>query len=72
VYKPRINAIETLHTYFGSPLRRSLLEAILAPTVLRDTDLFPSVQTFAHLEAAALSPEAVAARERIWAEVTGR
>ena len=33
VYKPRISAMESLYTYFGSPVRRSLLAPILAPTV---------------------------------------
>jgi spermidine/putrescine transport system substrate-binding protein len=69
VYKPKISAVETLYTYFGSPLRRSLLAPILAPTVLRDTDVFPRHATFRKLEAADLTPRGVAARERIWAEL---
>jgi spermidine/putrescine transport system substrate-binding protein len=69
VYKPRISAMETLYTYFGSPLRRSLLTPILAPTVLRNPDVFPPLATFRRLEANRVSPKGAAARERIWAEM---
>ena len=69
VYKPRISAMETLYTYFGSPVKRSLLAPILAPTVLRNPDVFPSPATFARLEPSDLTPKGEAARQRIWAEV---
>jgi spermidine/putrescine-binding protein len=69
VYKPRISAMETLYTYFGSPVRRSLLAPILAPTVLTNPDVFPSVATFKRLVPSDLTPAAAATRERIWAEV---
>ncbi len=69
VYKPRIGAMETLYTYFGSPVRRSLLAPILAPTVLRNPDIFPPSATYRRLEPSNLSPAGLAARERIWAEV---
>lgn len=69
VYKPRISAMETLYTYFGSPVRRSLLGPILAPTVLRNPDVFPPSATYRRLEPSNLSPEGAAAREQIWAEV---
>jgi len=69
VYKPRISAMETLYTYFGSPVRRSLLTPILAPTSLRNPDVFPPTATFKRLEPSDLSPKGLAARTRIWAEV---
>ena len=69
VYKPRISAMETLYTYFGSPVRRSLLAPILAPTVFRNPDVFPPAATYRRLEPSNLSPKGLAARERIWAEV---
>ena len=69
VYKPRISAMETLYTYFGSPVRRSLLDPILAPTVLRNPDVFPPSATYKRLEPSNLSPEGAAVRERLWAEV---
>lgn len=72
VYKPKINAMETLYTYFGSPLKRSLLSPILAPSVMRNPDVFPPAATFRHLEASNLTPKGVTARERIWAELKRR
>lgn len=71
VYRPKVAAVETLYTYFGSPLRRSLLEDVLAPMVLRDRDLFPKPRTFARLEANNLSPRGLEARERIWKRLRG-
>lgn len=69
VYKPRISAMETLYTYFGSPVRRSLLAPILAPTALRNPDVFPPTATFKRLEPSNLTPRGKALRNRIWAEV---
>jgi spermidine/putrescine transport system substrate-binding protein len=69
VYKPRISAMETLYTYFGSPVKRSLLRPILAPTALRNPDVFPAAATYRRLEPSELTPEGAAAREQIWAEV---
>jgi spermidine/putrescine transport system substrate-binding protein len=69
VYKPRISAMESLYTYFGSPVRRSLLAPILAPTVFRNPDVFPPAATFRRLQPSNLTPKGAAARERIWAEV---
>ncbi len=69
VYKPRISAMEALYTYFGSPVRRSLLAPILAPVVFRNPDVFPPAATFKRLEARALTPKGEAARKRIWAEI---
>jgi spermidine/putrescine transport system substrate-binding protein len=69
VYKPRISAMETLYTYFGSPVRRSLLGPILAPTVLRNPDVFPPAGTYRHLEPSDLTAKGLAARARIWAEM---
>ena len=70
VYKPRISAMESLYTYFGSPVRRSLLAPILAPVVFGNPDVFPPAATFKRLEARNLSPKGETARDRIWAEVT--
>jgi spermidine/putrescine transport system substrate-binding protein len=71
VYRPRVDAVETLYTYFGSPLRRSLFGNLLAPTVLQDRVLFPAPRTFAHLEASDLTPRGSAARKSIWAKIRG-
>jgi spermidine/putrescine transport system substrate-binding protein len=69
VYKPRISAMESLYTYFGSPVRRSLLTPILAPVVLRNPDVFPPAATFKRLEARNLTPKGETARNRIWVQV---
>ena len=61
--------METLYTYFGSPVRRLLLAPILAPTALRNPDVFPPTATFKRLEPRNLTPKGAAARDRIWAEV---
>ena len=49
--------METLYTYFGSPVRRSLLAPILAPTVLRNPDVFPPAATYRRLEPSNLTPK---------------
>lgn len=72
VYQPKRNAAETLYTYFGSPLKRSLFAGVLSKTVLADTNLFPTAATMKRLEPNALSAEGAQARERIWAELKRR
>jgi len=69
VYRPRISAMEALYTYFGSPVRRSLLTPILAPTALRNPDVFPPATTYRRLVPSDVTPKGAAARARIWAEV---
>lgn len=71
VYKPRNNAYETAFTFFGSPLRRSLLDGVLSPTILENRDVFPAPATMKRLEASDLSPAGTRARNRIWAQFTG-
>lgn len=68
VYTPRIAALETLYTTFGSPLRRSSLRPVLASSVLRNPDIFPSETTLRRLESSDLSPRGIRRREAIWAE----
>ena len=72
VYKPKISAMETLYTYFGSPLKRALLSPYLVPALLRNPDVFPPAATFRRLEASNLSPKGALARERIWTEFKGK
>jgi len=70
VYRPTNNAYETAFTFFGSPLRRSLLDGVLSPTILKNPDVFPAPQTMRRLEPSALSPAGILARNRIWAAFT--
>ena len=41
------NAIETAYTYYGSPVRRALLQGRLAASILRNPAVFPSAATLA-------------------------
>ena len=71
VYKPKNNAYETAFTFFGSPLRRSLLDDVLSPTILRNPDVFPAPATMKRLEPSDLSAAGTLARDRIWAAFKG-
>jgi spermidine/putrescine transport system substrate-binding protein len=67
-YQPRINALETEYTYYGSPLRRELLEGVLDKEVLGDETVFPPPATLEKLQVADPSPEGERIRNRIWTE----
>jgi spermidine/putrescine transport system substrate-binding protein len=67
-YQPRINALETSYTYYGSPLRRELLEGVLDKAVLGDETVFPPKATLDKLQVADPSPEGERIRNRIWTE----
>jgi spermidine/putrescine transport system substrate-binding protein len=67
-YVPRNNAVETSYTYYGSPLKRSLLSGVLAKSILNNTAVFPSPQTLRKLEANEVTPRGNALRNRIWTE----
>jgi spermidine/putrescine transport system substrate-binding protein len=67
-YQPEINALETSYTYYGSPLRREVLEGVLDEEILGNEDVFPAEETLAKLEANSVSPEGTKIRDRIWTE----
>ena len=67
-YQPRINAQETSYTYYGSPLKRSLLRGVLAKSILTNTDVFPPPPLVKKLVSANVSARGTRARERIWTE----
>jgi len=67
-YEPANNARETSYTYYGSPVRRELLEGVLDAEVLGNDDVFPAPATLEKLEANAVSPEGTRLRDRIWTE----
>ena len=67
-YAPKNNAVETSYTYYGSPLKRSLLSGVLARTILNNQAVFPSAVTLRKLEANRVSPRGNALRNRIWTE----
>jgi spermidine/putrescine transport system substrate-binding protein len=68
VYGARQNAVETAYTYYGSPVRRALLQGKLAGSILRNPAVFPSAQVLAKLQANQVSARGTALRNRIWTE----
>jgi spermidine/putrescine transport system substrate-binding protein len=68
VYDPKINALETAYTYYGSPLKRDMLEGVMDPKILANTDVFPEEDTLAKLEPNKVTPEGTKLRDRIWTE----
>jgi spermidine/putrescine transport system substrate-binding protein len=68
VYDPKINAQETEYTYYGSPVKRSLLKGVLKNAVLNDPAVFPAPRTLANLEPNRVTAKATRDRERIWTE----
>jgi len=68
VYRPQINGLETSYTYYGSPLKRSLLKGTVAGKLLTDKVVFPPAATVKKLEFNQVSPKGTRLRERIWTE----
>jgi spermidine/putrescine transport system substrate-binding protein len=68
VYAPMVNAQETSFTYYGSPLKRSLLKGVLDPKILGDPAVFPAPRTLTHLEPNSVTAKATRLRDRIWTE----
>jgi spermidine/putrescine transport system substrate-binding protein len=68
VYAPENNATETEYTYYGSPLKRSLLKPVIDPAVFKNPDVFPPQAQLDKLEANDVSPEGTKLRDRIWTE----
>ena len=67
-YQPRINALETSYTYYGSPLKVTRLRGVLARSILTNPDVFPPANLLAKLEANQVSARGTALRNRIWTE----
>ncbi len=68
VYDPAHNAVETEYTYYGSPLKREVLEGVIDDKVLADEDVFPPPEVLEKLEPNTVSPEGTKLRDRIWTE----
>ena len=68
VYEPAHNAVETEYTYYGSPLKRELLEGEIDAKVLEDEDVFPPDDVLGKLEPNTVTPEGTKLRDRIWTE----
>jgi spermidine/putrescine transport system substrate-binding protein len=68
VYQPEQNAAETEYTYYGSPLKRELLEPVIDPEVYANPDVFPPDDVLDNLEPNEVSPEGTKLRDRAWTE----
>ena len=68
VYQPKVNGVETSYTYYGSPLKRSLLKGTAAGQLLTDAAVFPSPAAVKKLEFNQVTPNGKRLRERIWTE----
>ena len=68
VYDPAHNAVETEYTYYGSPIKRELLEGEIDAKVLADEDVFPPDDVLDKLEPNTVTPEGTKLRDRIWTE----
>jgi spermidine/putrescine-binding protein len=68
VYQPKNNGVETSYTYYGSPLKRSLLKGTAAGKLLSDPVVFPPPAVVKKLEVNVVSPTGKRLRERIWTE----
>ena len=67
-YDPEINSLETSYTYYGSPLKRDVLEGVMDPKILQNPDVFPSDETQENLEPNNVSADGTKLRDRIWTE----
>ena len=68
VYDPEKNAMETEYTYYGSPVKRDLLEPVMDKKVFSNDDVFPPEDTLEKLEPNNVSPEGTKLRDRAWTE----
>lgn len=72
VYQPKVNALETSFTYYGSPLKRRALSGALAKNILNNPVVFPPANTLKKLETNKVTAKGTRLRERIWTEFKAR
>jgi spermidine/putrescine transport system substrate-binding protein len=68
VYEPKANSLETEFTYYGSPVKRDLLEPVMDKKVFTNDDVFPPESTLEKLEPNSVSPDGTKLRDRAWTE----
>jgi spermidine/putrescine transport system substrate-binding protein len=68
VYDPEHAAMETEYTYYGSPLKRDMIEPVMDKKVFENEDVFPPEDTLEKLEPNNVSPEGTKLRDRAWTE----
>ena len=67
-YEPEHNALETEFTYYGSPVKRDLMEPVLDKKVFKNDDVFPPENTLEKMEPNSVTPEGTKLRDRAWTE----
>ena len=67
-YDPEHNALETEFTYYGSPVKRDLMEPVLDKKVFKNDDVFPPESTLEKMEPNSVTPEGTKLRDRAWTE----
>jgi spermidine/putrescine transport system substrate-binding protein len=68
VYDPEHNAMETEYTFYGSPVKRDMLEPVMDKKVFENEDVFPPEETLEKLEPNSVTPEGTKLRDRAWTE----
>ena len=68
VYDPEHNAMETEYTFYGSPVKRDMLEPVMDKKVFGNEDVFPPEDTLEKLEPNSVTPEGTKLRDRAWTE----
>jgi spermidine/putrescine transport system substrate-binding protein len=68
VYDPEHNAMETEYTFYGSPVKRDMLEPVMDKKVFSNEDVFPPEETLEKLEPNSVTPEGTKLRDRAWTE----
>jgi spermidine/putrescine transport system substrate-binding protein len=68
VYDPKHNAMETEYTFYGSPVKRDMLEPVMDKKVFENEDVFPPEETLEKLEPNSVTPEGTKLRDRAWTE----
>jgi spermidine/putrescine transport system substrate-binding protein len=67
-YDPEHNALETEFTYYGSPVKRDMMDPVLDKKVFKNDDVFPPESTLEKMEPNSVSPEGTKLRDRAWTE----
>jgi spermidine/putrescine transport system substrate-binding protein len=68
VFEPKNNATETEFTYYGSPLKREVLEPVIDKEVLANPTVFPPADVLDKMEPNNVSAKGTKLRDRIWTE----
>jgi spermidine/putrescine transport system substrate-binding protein len=68
VYDPKHNSLETEYTYYGSPVKRDLLQPVMDKKVFGDETVFPPPAKLEKLEPNSVTAKGTKLRDRIWTE----